>query len=128
MSGTDISAGTMSIQGGLSTGAATGGAIRFLTGTTTTTGATLQTAHERLSIDTATASTILNLSTPATTANVFTANATTINIGSANSGRVAVAFNQTSTSTSTGALTVTGGVGIGGNLNVSQTVLTNRFL
>jgi hypothetical protein len=174
MSGTDISAGTMSIQGALSTGAATGGAIRFLTGTTTTTGATLQTAHERLSIDTASASTILNLSTPATTANLFTANATTINIGatastvnigtqasnntlvingnstggtatlntnvttgtvntfaavttgtvnvgSANSGRVAVAFNQTSTGTTTGALTVTGGVGIGGNLNVGGT-------
>jgi hypothetical protein len=83
MSGTDISAGTMSIQGALSTGAATGGAIRFLTGTTTTSGVTLQTAHERLSIDTASASTILNLNTPATTANLFTANATTVNLGTA---------------------------------------------
>jgi hypothetical protein len=82
MSGTDISAGTMSIQGALSTGVATGGAIRFLTGTTTTSGVTLQTAHERLSIDTASASTILNLNTPATTANLFTANATAINLGS----------------------------------------------
>jgi hypothetical protein len=81
MSGTDISAGTLSIQGGLSTGTGTGGAIKFYTGTTLTTGSTLQTAQERLSIDTASASTILNLSTPATTANLFTANATTVNVG-----------------------------------------------
>jgi hypothetical protein len=43
----------------------------------------------------------------------------TVNIGSANVGRVAILFNQASTSTTTGALTVAGGVGISGALNAT---------
>jgi Rieske Fe-S protein len=40
-------------------------------------------------------------------------------IGSAAGGRVAIAFNQASTSTTSGALTVAGGVGISGALNAT---------
>jgi hypothetical protein len=43
----------------------------------------------------------------------------TMTIGSAAGGRVAIAFNQASTSTTTGALTVAGGVGISGALNAT---------
>jgi hypothetical protein len=39
-----------------------------------------------------------------------------INFGSAAAGRVTVAFNQASSSTSTGALVVAGGVGVAGSI------------
>lgn len=63
----------------------------------------------------------INLTTDVTTgiANVFTSLTTgTMNIGSTAGGKIAVAFNTTSTSKLTGALTVGGGVGINENLNV----------
>lgn len=44
----------------------------------------------------------------------------TVEVGSAAAGRTAILFNTASSSTSTGALTVAGGVGIGQNLNVAN--------
>ena len=46
----------------------------------------------------------------------------TVEIGSASAGRTSILFNSASSSTSTGALTVAGGVGIGQNLNVANNV------
>jgi hypothetical protein len=69
-----------------------------------------------------TAAGTINLTTDVTTGavSVFSSLTTaTMTIGSANGGRVAIAFNQASTSTTTGALTVAGGVGISGALNAT---------
>ena len=62
----------------------------------------------------------INLTTDVTTGsvNVFTGLTTaTMTIGSANGGRVAIAFNQASTSTTTGAVTIAGGLGVAGAVN-----------
>jgi hypothetical protein len=49
--------------------------------------------------------------------NIFTGTTTgTVTIGSAAAGKLTVAFNSASTSTSTGSLVVTGGVGVGGSV------------
>jgi hypothetical protein len=48
----------------------------------------------------------------------------TMTIGSANAGRLAIAFNQASTSTTTGAVTIAGGLGVNGAINA----LTKSFI
>jgi len=67
-----------------------------------------------------TAAGTINLTTDVTTGavNVFASLTTaTMTIGSANGGRVAIAFNQASTSTTTGAVTIAGGLGVAGAVN-----------
>jgi hypothetical protein len=103
--GTNIAAATMSIQGGLSTGNATGGAVRILTGTIGSTGATLQTAAERFRIDPSASSTQVDVVMPATVN--FGRTSTTFDIGS-----------SSSTATFNGNLTV------GGTSKASNTVIT----
>jgi hypothetical protein len=63
----------------------------------------------------------INLTSPVTTGiiNLYAGTTTgTINVGSANAGKVAIAFNTASTTSTTGALTVVGGVGVTGNVYV----------
>jgi len=81
--GTNIAAGTLSIQGGLSTGSATGGAVRILTGTIGTSGTTLQTVVERFRIDPSASSTQVDIVMPATVN--FGSTSTTFNVGSSTS-------------------------------------------
>ena len=62
---------------------------------------------------------VINLWTGVTTGTVnFGTGMTTgtVNVGTANAGRLSVAFNQASSSTTTGALVVTGGVGVAGSI------------
>jgi hypothetical protein len=62
---------------------------------------------------------VINLWTGVTTGTVnFGTGMTTgtVNVGTANAGRLSVAFNQASSSTTTGALTVAGGLGVAGNI------------
>lgn len=79
----------------------------------------------------------INLSSDVTTGavNLYTGLSTgTMTVGSAAAGRLAVAFNQSSVSTSTGALTVAGGAGItenlwvGGYLNVDNLRFENNTI
>jgi hypothetical protein len=60
--------------------------------------------------------------------NLFTSITTgTVTIGSANGGRLSIPFNQSSTTTTTGAVVITGGVGIGENLNVGGTLTVSSI-
>ena len=77
--GTNISAANLQLQGGLSTGNATGGSITFTTGTTLTTGTALQSGTDRMSISPSSTNTTLDLVTAMTTANLFNSTATTVN-------------------------------------------------
>jgi len=77
--GTNVSAANLLLQGGLSTGNATGGSITFTTGTTLTTGTVLQTGTDRMSISPSSTNTTLDLVTAMTTANLFNSTATTVN-------------------------------------------------
>jgi hypothetical protein len=53
--------------------------------------------------------------------NLYTGTTTgTINVGSTAAGKVAIAFNTASTTSTTGALTVAGGVGVTGNVYVGS--------
>lgn len=69
----------------------------------------------------------INLTTDVTTGavSVFPSLTTaTMTIGSAAAGRLAIAFNQASTSTTTGAVTIAGGLGVNGAVNA----LTKSFI
>ena len=121
MSGTDVSAGKLTIQGALSTGAGTGGSIAFSTGTIGTTGSTLQTAVERMSVSTSAAATTLDLVTSMTTANVFNSGATTVNFAGA-----ATALNlgaASGTTTIKNALDVDGNATVNGSLQVDSNTI-----
>lgn len=77
--GTNIAAANLELEGGLSTGNATGGAITFSTGTIGSTGSSVQFSTTRLSVTPSAAATTLDLVTAMTTANVLNATATTVN-------------------------------------------------
>jgi hypothetical protein len=69
----------------------------------------------------------INLTTDVTTGaiSIFPSLTTgTMTIGSASAGRLAIAFNQASTSTTTGAVTIAGGLGVNGAVNA----LTKSFI
>lgn len=79
--GTNVAGVDFTITPGLATGTGTNGAFIVKTGTTGSTGDTTATATERLRVSGSAASTTLDLTTPATTANLFNTNATTVSLG-----------------------------------------------
>jgi hypothetical protein len=89
--GTNIAGGNFVIQGGLSTGSATGGSVIISTGQTGSSGSTEQTATTRLTIDTSGNATFTgdvainggDLTTTATTFNLLNTTATTVNFAGA---------------------------------------------
>ena len=115
--GTNIAAGNLSIQGGLSTGNATGGSVRILTGTIGSSGATLQSTVERFRIDPSSSSTQVDIVMPATVN--FGATSTTFNIGTSSATAVNIGA-STGTTDIKNNLNVTGDLDIdGGDLTVS---------
>jgi hypothetical protein len=120
--GTNIAGAAFTVRPGLSTGNATGGVINFQTGTTGTTGDTTQSAVTRMSLAESAAATTLDLTTAMTTANVFNANATTVNfagaataLSMAHVGTGARTINVATAATA-GASTLTFGGAVTGNI------------
>ena len=126
--GTNIVAANLQLQGGLSTGNATGGSITFATGTTLASGTGAQAATTRLSVTPSANNTTLDLVTSMTTANIINTNATTGNIFGVATG-VNVATGAASASTLTFGPAITAntfkiGSTAGGTINLTTDVTT----
>jgi hypothetical protein len=121
--GTNVAGGNFIIQGGLSTGNATGGSVIIKTGQTGSSGIAEQTSTTRLTIDTAGKATFTGevgvastLSTSESTVNVVNTTATTVNFAGA-----ATALNL---GAATGTTTVNNNLTVTGNLTVNGTTTT----